>query len=257
MSVEEMEIRRQTLQVVVARDHRELGHIAAGTVAEALRGNPHAVISLTTGRTTAGLFAALRNECRAGRIDLARAQLILSEEYAGVAGDDPISLFGWLRRALLDPCRVAPQSVLRLAGDAPSLDAECRRFDRVLEQLGAIDLIVQSIGVNGHFGFNEPGATRDAPSRVVTMAPTTWAVNAAYWPHGARIPHQGLTMGLAATLRARHVLLLAAGAAKADALARTLEGPIDSEAPCSMLRLARRLTVIADEAAASALVSLG
>lgn len=94
MSVEEMEIRRQAMQVVVARDHRELGHIAAGIVAETLRAHPYAAISLTTGRTTAGLFAALRNECRAGRLDLARARLILSEEYAGIAADDPISLFG-------------------------------------------------------------------------------------------------------------------------------------------------------------------
>lgn len=152
---------------------------------------------------------------------------------------------------------MAPRSVLRLAGDAPNLDAECRRFDVALEQVGVIDLIVQSIGVNGHFGFNEPGAPCDAPSRVVTMAPTTWAVNAAYWPHGARIPRQGLTMGLAATLRARHVLLLAAGTAKARALARTLEGPIDADVPCSWLRLARRLTVVADVAAASALVASG
>lgn len=245
-------MQRPAVRLVVARDQRELGRIAAGIVAETVRVRLDAVISLTTGRTTAGLFSALCAECAAGRLDLARARLIHSEEYAGVAAADPISLFGWLCRALLEPCGIAPRSVERLAGDAPHLDEECRRFDESLHHLGTIALVVQSVGVNGHFGFNEPGATCDAPSRVVTLAPTTRARNATYWPDGARVPAQGLTMGVAATLRARHVLLLASGATKADALARAMEGPIDSAVPCSLLRLAPRLTVVADVAAVGA-----
>ena len=56
-------------------------------------------------------------------------------------------------------------------------------------------------------------------------------------------------MRVRTVLRARHVLLLASGANKAAAVARALEGPVDEETPCSLLRLAPRLTVIADLAA--------
>jgi len=247
MNLREAAPRREYLSV--APDAEELGRRAAHTIAEIVRRRPDAVISLTTGRTMAGVYKRLGELCRAGSLDLGATRLISSEEYAGVGASDPISLFGWLRRDLLDPCGVPPAIVPRLAGDAPDAMAECRRFDAVIDGLGGIDLVVQSIGPNGHFGFNEPGSARDAPSRVVDLAISTQQSNARYWHDGARVPQRGLTMGVRATLQARHVLLLASGAHKAEALARAVEGPIAEDAPCSLLRLATRLTVLADAGA--------
>jgi glucosamine-6-phosphate deaminase len=238
------------VRVVIASDDEEFGRCSAQVLAETVRRRPTATISLTTGRSPAGLFAWLREQVRQGALDLTGVRIVSSEEYAGVGADDPISLFGWLRREVLDPCGVPAAHVLRAAGDAPDLTAECRRFDGALAMLGPLDLVVQSIGVNGHFGFNEPGARPDAPSRVVDLRPSTVAVNAAYWPEGTAVPKRGLAMSVAATLAARHVVLLAMGESKAVALARALHGPIDPQAPCSLLRLARRLTVIADAGAA-------
>lgn len=251
MSVDAAEAR--LTHVIVTPDYERLSALALEVVCGVLRQKPDAVISLTTGRTPCGLYRALRLACRAGQVSLAAARIISSEEYTGVTIDDPISLFGWLRREVLTPCSVPLTSALYLAGDAPDLDAACRRFDEQIGQLGGIDLVVQTIGVNGHFGFNEPGTPRDTPSRVAELAPSTRESNAAYWPEQRRVPTTGLTMGLRPTLSARHVLLLAAGRAKAPALARALEGPIDEQVPGSLLRLAPRLTVIADAAASQGL----
>ncbi len=247
MNLREAAPRRDYLSV--APDCEELGRRAAHTIAETVHRRSDAVISLTTGHTMAGVYKRLGELCRAGTLDLGATRLISSEEYAGVGGGDLISLFGWLRRDLLDPCGVPPAAVLRLAGDAPDATAECRRFDAAIDGLGGIDLVVQSIGPNGHFGFNEPGSARDAPSRVVDLAASTHQSNSHYWPDGARVPERGLTMGVRATLRAKHVLLLASGAPKAEALARAVEGPIGEDVPCSLLRLATRLTILADAGA--------
>jgi len=243
------EAARQQGYLSVVSDDEGLGRRAARTIVETVRRRPDAVISLTTGHTMAGVYKRLGELCRAGTLDLGATRLISSEEYAGVGATDPISLFGWLRRDLLDPCGVPSAAVLRLAGDAPDATTECRRFDAAIDGLGGIDLVVQSIGPNGHFGFNEPGSVRDAPSRVVGLAASTHQSNSHYWPDGARVPERGLTMGVRATLRAKHVLLLASGASKAEALARAVEGPIGEDVPCSLLRLAPRLTILADEGA--------
>ena len=237
----------------VVSDYDELSGCAARIILETLRARPDAVISFTTGRTMAGTYGRLGDLYREGALDLAAARLISSEEYVGVGATDPISLFGWLRRELLDPCGVSPAAVLRLAGDAPEPAAECHYFDVAIERLGGIDLVVQSIGPNGHFGFNEPGSARDAPSRMVALAASTRQSNTDYWHDGARVPARGLTMGLRPTLQARHVLLLASGAIKAAALASAVEGPIGEGVPCSLLRLAPRLTILADAEAAGGL----
>lgn len=251
MSVDAAET-RQT-HVAITLDYQRLSAFALEVVCGVLRQKPDAVISLTTGRTPSGLYRALRQACQAGQVSLATARIICSEEYTGVTIDDPISLFGWLRRDVLTPCDVPLTSALYLAGDAPDPDAECRRFDEQIGRLGGIDLVVQTIGVNGHFGFNEPGTPRDAPSRVAELAPSTRESNAAYWPEQRRVPTTGLTMGLRATLSARYILLLAAGCAKAPALAQALDGPIDDQVPGSLLRLAPHLTVIADAEASQEL----
>lgn len=238
------------LRVEIVPDDLELAERAAAVVVETLRVDPAAVISITTGRTLTALFKLLRDRQRAGRIDLAGARLICSEEYAGVDPSNPISLFGWLCRDLLAPCGIAPERVLHFAGHALDVVAECVRFDDALRAWGGADLVVQSIGVNGHYGFNEPGSPRDAPSRRVRLAPSTLRHNSAYWPAGTQIPCEGLTMGVATVLGARHVLLLASGEQKAEALALALTGPIDDAVPASLLRLAPRVTVIAEAAAA-------
>jgi glucosamine-6-phosphate deaminase len=240
-------------RVEIVRGDLEMSQQALRIVAATLRARPDAVVSLTTGHTTAGLYRLLGTECRMGRLDLSRARIVSSEEYAGVGAADPISLFRWLHDVLLAPCGVPRDHTVRLVGDAVDLDEECRRFDAAIEQLGGLDLVVQSMGTNGHFGFNEPGSTREAPSRAVTLAPSTLAANRRYWSKDAHVPARGLTMGLSTTLRARHVLLLVSGESKAAALARALGGPIDAAAPCSLLRLAARLTVVADARAAAQL----
>ncbi|MGH2344797.1 MAG: glucosamine-6-phosphate deaminase, partial [Chloroflexota bacterium] len=206
-------------------DYAKLSRHAAHLIAATVRRQPEAVISLTTGHTMTGTYRLLVELCRSGALDMTTTRLISSEEYVGVGPDDSISLFGWLRRELFEPCGVPPASVLRLVGDARDPAEECRRFDSAIEELGGIDLVVQSIGPNGHFGFNEPRSPRDALSRMVDLDASTRRSNISYWHDGARVPGRGLTMGVRTTLQARHVLLLASGEKKAHALSRALAGP--------------------------------
>ncbi len=67
------------------------------------------------------------------------------------------------------------------------------------------------------------------------------------------MPGRAVTMGIATILAARSILLLATGAAKADALAAALEGPVTPACPAAFLSRHPDVTVIADRDAASRL----
>ena len=69
----------------------------------------------------------------------------------------------------------------------------------------------------------------------------------------ARIPTGGITVGLARLLEAREAWLLVTGGHKAGVLRRALREPEGPDCPASYLRRHRRLTVFADEDAASEL----
>ncbi|HEV3485409.1 MAG TPA: hypothetical protein VG106_08380, partial [Vicinamibacterales bacterium] len=67
------------------------------------------------------------------------------------------------------------------------------------------------------------------------------------------VPLHVVTMGIATILGARHCLLVADGAAKADAVARMVEGPLTAMVPASALQMHPHATIIVDEAAAAGL----
>ncbi len=69
----------------------------------------------------------------------------------------------------------------------------------------------------------------------------------------AEVPHHVLTQGLGTILEARHVILLATGAQKAQAVRDMAEGPVAAICPASVLQLHPHVTVLLDEAAASSL----
>lgn len=62
-----------------------------------------------------------------------------------------------------------------------------------------------------------------------------------------------MTQGLGTILRARKLVLLAFGEAKAEALAAAVEGPVTASLPGSAVQLHRDARVIVDEAAVTRL----
>ena len=67
------------------------------------------------------------------------------------------------------------------------------------------------------------------------------------------MPTHCITQGIGTILKARHLVLLAFGAGKANAVAATVEGPVSASCPASALQLHPHVTVVIDEAAAGKL----
>ena len=112
------------------------------------------------------------------------------------------------------------------------------------------------IGRTGHIGFNEPGSSLASLTRIKTLTEQTRVDNARFFDTPTRCRMHCITQGLGTILRARHLVLLAFGEAKAEAVAGALEGPVSAILPGSAIQLHPNVTVIVDEAAASQLENL-
>jgi glucosamine-6-phosphate deaminase len=159
-------------------------------------------------------------------------------------------LYGWMRRSFSEPLALPSERVVRLHGDAPDPEQECRAFDRAIEQAGGLDLTILGLGPNGHLGFNDPPADPTSPSRVVDLTPESIAGSSRYWGDEEQVPKRALTVGMAQLLAARAYLLLVSGERKRDILHRALHGPVTPDVPASYLQQASNVTVIADRDAA-------
>ncbi len=198
------------------------------------------------------MFDVLAARAARGEIDFSGVAVFCLDEYVGVTVEDPNSLTRWLRDALLNRIGIKPDQLHTLPVTADDLVAAAAEFDEAIAARGGLDLAILGLGPNGHIGYNEPGSSADSRTRVIALTPESRDQASAYWEGALPIPDQAMTMGVGTLLEAKQIVLLVTGEAKADMLRRTLEEPMSADVPASWLRIAGpRLTVIADEAAAS------
>ena len=142
--------------------------------------------------------------------------------------------------------------ILNGAVEASEVEKECARFEERIRLAGGLDLAVLGIGTNGHVAFNEPGSAPDSRTRRVRLAPDTRARAAQAQPSWAACA-EALTMGVGTILEARRIVVMAFGAAKAEAVQRALRGPESAECPASFLRRHPQVEWLLDPAAAAGL----
>jgi 6-phosphogluconolactonase len=203
------------------------------------RGAAHLALS---GGTTPGRTYEL---LAANEPDWAGIEIWFADERC-VPPEDPESNYRLAAETLLGPAGIAAHAVHRMEGELGP-DEGARRYAQILGErlppaqtpVPVLDVIVLGIGPDGHVASLFPGApTLDAGEEAVCLG-----VHDSPKP-----PPERITLSLAVLLAARSCVLLATGAAKADAVAAMLGEP-SRHVPASLLRR-ERLVVVADDAAA-------
>ena len=223
------------------------------SVAQALAATPCTVLGLPTGRTPVPLYRALVDLYERGQADFSQASTFNLDEFLGVPPTDPRSYRAFMERQLFDVVNLRPSRVHFLNGAAPDAVAECARYERAIARAGGIDLLILGLGANGHIGFNEPGSALVAGTHRTRLTPATRRANASLFGRAVDVPDEALSMGMSTILRARRIVLLATGAAKAKTVRQMVCGPITPRVPASFLQLHRSAEVWVDREAAGEL----
>ena len=127
-------------------------------------------------------------------------------------------------------------------------------YERLVAEAGGVDLQVLGIGSDGHLAFNEPGSSLASRTRLKTLTARTRADNARFFGGDIdQVPQHCLTQGLGTIMEARHLVLLATGRTKAEAVHQLVEGPVSALWPATILQHHPHVTVLVDNAAASRL----
>lgn len=240
------------MEIIIAADARGVSAAAADVVTAVVRRTPTAVLGLATGSSPLGLYAELAARVDDG-LDMTGVRGFALDEYVGLTPDDPHSYAHTIRATVTEPLRMDPANVAVPSGVGEDLVAACDRFDADIARVGGVDVQVLGIGSNGHLGFNEPGSSFDSRTRVATLAEQTRRDNARYFAAPEDVPTRCVTQGLGTIMQARTALLIATGAAKADAVARALRGAVTEDCPASILQRHPHAVVVLDDAAAASL----
>ena len=136
-------------------------------------------------------------------------------------------------------------------GLEPDSDKACRDYNKIITDCGGIDLQLLGLGLNGHIGFNEPGAAFEKETHCVDLSESTIRANSRFFASMDEVPKQAYTMGIKTIMQAKKILIIVNGANKAQIVKDAFFGPITPKVPASVLQLHNDVTVVADKEALS------
>lgn len=242
------------MEIVIIDDLEDVGRLGADAISQHVVANPDAVLGLATGSSPMSVYQELGARVARGELSLARCQAFLLDEYVGLPADHPEAYRAVIDREFCDLVDIDPTNVHGLDGTADDLLAECNRFESAIEAAGGIDVQLLGLGRDGHVAFNEPGSSLGSRTRVKTLTTQTRLDNARFFGGDLHaVPRHCLTQGIGTISSARHLVLVALGAAKAEAVHQLVEGPISALWPGSALQMHPHVTVLLDPPAASRL----
>lgn len=238
------------MEVIICPDEAAAARTAASCIAHLLAGNKNPVLGVATGTSPLATYANLAAMVEAGRLDLSGGTAFALDEYVGLPPSHRQSYARTIERTVTVPLRMDPSRVHVPDGMAEDLLAACAAYDKAIADAGGVDVQVLGIGTNGHIGFNEPATSFASRTRVETLTRSTREDNARFFVDGEQVPMHCVTQGLGTIMDARNLVMVALGAHKADAVAATVEGPVSSMCPASIMQFHPSAIVVVDEPAA-------
>ena len=198
------------MKTEICKNVEELVEIAVKAIQNQLNKKPDSVLALACGETMQPLWACLAER----KMPLQDARILCVTELCGV--EESKTCRHALTEGLLNKSDARPENCFFPDPNTPA------DYDRLIEELGGIDLAVLGIGEDCHIGYNEPGTLFDSYTHVQKLTDRTKRQLLKRGFTEGDMPEMAVTMGIKTLTDAREILLLAFGEDKAAAVYQML-----------------------------------
>jgi glucosamine-6-phosphate deaminase len=211
------------------------------------------VLGLATGSTPRSLYAELIRLHKEEKLSFKNVVTFNLDEYYPIEKDALQSYNRFMQVHLFDHIDINPANIHVPDGEIPKEEIKkwCTEYEGRIEAAGGIDLQILGIGNNGHIGFNEPGSSIYSRTRLVTLDNSTRIANSYEFANISQVPRLAITMGITTILKAKKIILMAWGPAKAPVVQKASEENITEQIPASLLQQHNDCLFVLDELAAA------
>ncbi len=246
------------MRVYQGKDYYGMSRTAANIISAQVIFKPDCVLGLATGSTPFGAYKQLIRWYNKGDLSFSHVKSVNLDEYVGISPTHEQSYRFYMQNNLFDFVNIKPENTFLPNGLADNLQNECDNYNRIIKELGEVDMQLLGMGHNGHVGFNEPGVAFELGTHEVKLAKSTIQANARFFDDDiSKVPKSALTMGIKNIMHAKKILVTVSGENKADIVLKAFHGPVMPEVPASILQLHPDVTLVGDEAALHKLVQAG
>lgn len=247
------------MRLIIKQDYQSISQWAADyVVARINAAKPTAerpfVLGLPTGSSPLGMYKALIEANKAGKVSFQNVVTFNMDEYIGLPEGHPESYHSFMWNNFFSHIDIKKEHVHILNGNAADPLKECADYEEAIKATGGIDLFLGGIGPDGHIAFNEPGSSLSSRTRIKTLTTDTIIANSRFFEGDVnKVPKTAMTVGVGTVMDAREVLILVNGHSKARALQQAVEGAVNQMWTITALQLHPHGIIVADEAACAEL----
>lgn len=247
------------MRLIIKQDYQSISQWAADyVVARINAAKPTAerpfVLGLPTGSSPLGMYKALIEANKAGKVSFQHVVTFNMDEYIGLPEGHPESYHSFMWNNFFSHIDIKKEHVYILNGNAADPLKECADYEEAIKAAGGIDLFLGGIGPDGHIAFNEPGSSLSSRTRIKTLTTDTIIANSRFFEGDVnKVPKTAMTVGVGTVMDAREVLILVNGHSKARALQQAVEGAVNQMWTITALQLHPHGIIVADEAACAEL----
>ncbi len=227
------------MKTEICKNTNDLVEIAVKAIQNQLNTKPDSVLALACGETMKPLWAVLSG------VSMQEARVLCVTELIGA--EEAKTCRHALTEGLIERTDLRPENCFFPDPDAPEA------YDRLIDDLGGVDLAVLGIGEDCHIGYNEPGTLFEARTHVQKLTDRTKRQLLKRGFTEADMPEHAVTMGIHDLTKARKILLLAFGEDKSAAVYQMLYAKTTPYIPAAYLQIPPEVTVLLDEKAAGKL----
>lgn len=242
------------MNIIVSSSYGELSSRAADDVIAGMQGRENPLLCVASGDSPTGLYRELTQRYQKGNLSISNWDFIGLDEWLGMNENDRGSCYNYCINGLFQPLKVSPGRVCFFNGRTEKPEEECAKIEAFIQQHQGIDVAIVGLGMNGHIGLNEPGTDPSLRTHVSEIDAVTKQVGQKYFTEQKQLT-QGITLGIANLMEAKHLILLVSGRKKAGIVQKALRGQVTEEVPASLFRNHKNFTVFLDAEAASLLDS--
>ncbi|MDE7250004.1 MAG: glucosamine-6-phosphate deaminase [Lachnospiraceae bacterium] len=239
------------MKIIKAKDYNDMSRKAANIISAQVIMKPNCVLGLATGSTPIGTYAQLVDWYQKGDLDFSEVTTVNLDEYKGLTRENEQSYYYFMNENLFSKVNINLERTFLPDGTEPDSDKACRDYNKVIADVGGVDLQLLGLGHNGHIGFNEPGMAFEAETHCINLTESTMKANQRFFASMEDVPRQAYTMGIKTIMQAKKILIVVSGTDKAAIVKEAFFGPITPKVQASVLQLHNDVTLVADEAALS------